>query len=266
MSSEEAPLNWPAIVSSSIQHELNNVLGTARLMIMERVEDGDHDLAPVVVNLERAMGLTTGLLTNWSGPDVAAGPTTEPVDLLATLSAAARNAAVTRGTPPVSIESTVPAPVVQAEPQLLLTMMTNILDNALRATPQGRGAPRIKVNQEADSHVAVDVVDYGGGIDPSLVESLFRRPITFRRTREDAGSGIGLFIARTILNEWDGSIEVRSSTSEGTVIRVCLRVAQSPHTDNAAGSSERGHRDVEVQPPTEIEPGRTAGLKGSCGR
>lgn len=102
------------------------------------------------------------------------------------------------------------APVVRADPQRLSEALANLLDNALRHTPT-RGAVRVVVGADP-GRAMVDVTDTGEGFDPSQAERIFER--FYRgdasRTRTSAGSGIGLTIARAIVEAHAGTLSAMS--------------------------------------------------------
>ena len=117
-------------------------------------------------------------------------------------------------------------PLVRADIGLMERVLTNLLDNALRHTPEGG---RVEVRPELDGErVCVMVHDTGVGIAPHQLENIFDR---FSRTdssraRSDGeGAGLGLAIARKILDLHGGSIKAESTPGEGTTFTFGLPVA-----------------------------------------
>ncbi|EWT02819.1 ATPase [Intrasporangium oryzae NRRL B-24470] len=104
----------------------------------------------------------------------------------------------------------VPAPV-QADADRIAQVVTNLVGNAIRATPSGGG---VEVSCRADQGSAViEVTDTGEGLDPDELERVFERFYrgSGRRADHDTGSGIGLTIARGIMREHGGDLTGRSS-------------------------------------------------------
>lgn len=103
-------------------------------------------------------------------------------------------------------------PEVEVDPDRLGEVLANLLDNALRHTPAG-GRVEAGARRRA-SEVEIFVVDTGDGIAPEHLERVFER--FFRtdgaRSRATGGSGIGLAIARAIVESLGGQI---TATSEG---------------------------------------------------
>lgn len=77
----------------------------------------------------------------------------------------------------------------------------------------------MKVFEENDE-IAISVIDQGMGIMESDIKNIFER--TFRvessRHKDTGGSGLGLYIAKTLAHQMDGHIEVSSTYGQGTAI------------------------------------------------
>ncbi len=117
-------------------------------------------------------------------------------------------------------------PLVRADIGLIERVLTNLLDNALRHTPKGGTIEVCPVRE--GQFVCVEVRDSGVGIEPSQLEAVFDR---FSRTdasraRVDGeGAGLGLAIARKILDLHGGAIKAESTPGEGTTFTFGLPVA-----------------------------------------
>ncbi len=117
-------------------------------------------------------------------------------------------------------------PLVSADIGLLERVLTNLLDNALRFTPEGG---RVEVRTErAGEFVSVQVSDTGVGIAPDHLEGVFERfshTDASRARSKGEGAGLGLAIARKILDLHGGAINVESTPGEGTTFTFELPVA-----------------------------------------
>ncbi|MGI4862120.1 MAG: sensor histidine kinase [Janthinobacterium lividum] len=120
----------------------------------------------------------------------------------------------------VSLED---ALIVNGSEPLLAAAFANLVDNAIRYTPEGR---RVIVEaRRVAGDVLIDVTDEGPGIPPDLRERVFE---PFFRASTEEGSGLGLAIAREIVRAHGGSIVLKGSVFEpGTVARVVLRLDES---------------------------------------
>lgn len=102
-------------------------------------------------------------------------------------------------------------PLVNADVSMIERVVTNLLDNAVRHTPQG-GTIQLRVWQE-NAQLQVEVADSGPGVEQELREQLFQRPsaLNARRAREDRG-GLGLLIVRRMLELHGGGIRLMDAT------------------------------------------------------
>lgn len=114
-------------------------------------------------------------------------------------------------------------PAVYADIGLSERVFENLVENALRYTPPGGS---ITVSAEPESgHIKVRVSDTGSGIPPEDIPHLFDRLYyRERRGRESAGSGLGLVIARRVLELHGSVLEVASAVNAGTTFTFFLPV------------------------------------------
>lgn len=116
-------------------------------------------------------------------------------------------------------------PVVSADLGMIERVLTNLLDNAIRHSPEG-GVVELRLRRAPDG-VEVQVSDTGPGIPPELQKGLFTRPSFHggERGGERGGSGgLGLVIVRRILQLHGSEISLLSHAGRGTVFRFCLGV------------------------------------------
>jgi signal transduction histidine kinase len=113
-------------------------------------------------------------------------------------------------------------PVVRADPRWIKQVFRNILDNAVKYSPQG-GLVVMK-GEVRDTDVVVSVADHGIGISPEDVVALFAKYFRVRSesTLHVPGTGLGLPIARAIVEAHGGRIWVESEIDEGTTISFSL--------------------------------------------
>jgi len=127
---------------------------------------------------------------------------------------------------PVDVSIPGDLPAVFVDPALMTQVLSNLLDNAARHTPDGT---RIHVAAEAgDAEIRVSVGDDGPGLPPGDPERLFAK---FQRGREESnagGAGLGLAICRAIVQAHRGRIEARNRPEGGAAFVVTLPVAEVP--------------------------------------
>jgi signal transduction histidine kinase len=105
--------------------------------------------------------------------------------------------------------------------------LSNLITNAIDAMPNG-GSLVIRVsrahewNKSAMAGVRITIMDTGSGIAPQYRKHLFQ---PFFTTKEDVGTGLGLWITRNIVEKHHGMVRVKSRTGEdrpGTVFSIFL--------------------------------------------
>lgn len=149
----------------------------------------------------------------------------------------------------VRLEISLPQPVtVEADPEALAEAVGNVVENALHYTPQGGG---VFFRGGADASSAwLEVADSGPGIPPEERPFIFER---FYRGQEAPrldpdGTGIGLPIARQLIEAHGGTLELASS-GPGSLFRICLPLRFSPRNP---GTPEK----VRTSPSSPVPGGR----------
>lgn len=106
--------------------------------------------------------------------------------------------------------------VVKADPHLLEQVLTNLLSNAIKFSEQGQ--PIILDAKLEEDHVIVRVVDQGPGISTEdqrkLFDKFFQGDTAAKRA--GVGSGLGIYIAKKIVEAHGGQINVESEIGKGT--------------------------------------------------
>lgn len=125
-----------------------------------------------------------------------------------------------------------PAPtpaIVLAEENKLRQVVTNLMGNAMRYTPEGSPIElAVRVDHDA-LHAILEVRDHGEGIPPQIRERIFQRfwRADTSRARETGGSGLGLAIVASIVAAHRGTVEVVDTPGGGATFRVCLPLAEN---------------------------------------
>lgn len=128
---------------------------------------------------------------------------------------------------------------VEAGP-LFETAVENVLDNAVR---HNEGTPTVTVDIEiTGDDVAVRVADDGPGIHPYEIQAIREH----RETPLQHGSGLGLWLASWIVDQYDGAITFEDNEPSGTVVTLTLPRAMppSPSCVGAEGSETVGSESV----------------------
>ncbi len=119
---------------------------------------------------------------------------------------------------------------VQAEPDRLKQVVLNLVDNALRYSPQGSAVQMAVALDPATGLARIEVQDTGPGIAPEDLPHIFDRFYRgdLSRARATGNTGLGLAIARAIVETHGGAIEAHSSPGEGALFRVTLPEVSPP--------------------------------------
>jgi len=115
-------------------------------------------------------------------------------------------------------------PLVQADRQRLIQVLTNLVRNAITSTPAG-GIVSISLEQVDQQHLALIVEDNGAGIPADELQRIFDRfyRTDSSRSRATGGFGLGLAIVHDLVTAMGGSIHVESTVGQGSHFCVQLR-------------------------------------------
>ena len=120
--------------------------------------------------------------------------------------------------------------MVEGDQARLKQVVVNLLDNAIKYTPDG-GRIRLKTARDEGSAV-LDVVDDGIGIPPEALPHVFKRffRVDGSRSREHGagGAGLGLSIVKSICDAHGARVEVSSTPGQGSQFRVRQPLASEP--------------------------------------
>ena len=218
---EDAPRGASAAVAERRREFLDAILKSARrmgrltddLLALARVESGERKIAPqpiaVSVLIEECLEAVSGLLKEKGGTLAIAGDPPE-VDVL-------------------------------ADPDTILQIMSNLIENALN---YGRGDDGWAVVEISASlldpetptrlpEVQIRVRDFGAGIPSEHQDRLFERfyRVDKARSRESGGTGLGLAIARHLVEAHRGRIWVESELGKGSTFVFTLPCAPAMRVD-----------------------------------
>jgi signal transduction histidine kinase len=113
-------------------------------------------------------------------------------------------------------------PAVRGDPMRLRQVLANLVDNAVKYSPEGE---LVEVRATAvNGRVVVDVTDRGNGIAPADQRLVFERFGRVAGTSGKPGTGLGLYIARAIAEAHGGQLEVTSAPGLGATFTLTLPV------------------------------------------
>jgi signal transduction histidine kinase len=210
-------------LSTVMAHEIRNPLMIIKAAVRNLRGHQSPDVVAAAANIDEEVARLNRVVTDVL--DFARPLTFDlaPADLVEICRAAAQAVQAGPDGVPVALETDGgPAPLV-TDAERLRAVLVNVLTNAQQAVrAAGRaGAPTPEVRLRASRHDGrwrVDVIDTGTGIAAEDLPRLFEPFFTTRRT----GSGLGLALARNIVEGLGGAISVESRAGAGTTVHIDL--------------------------------------------
>ena len=212
---------------SNVSHELRTPIAAIGALV-ETLELGDLDrdeqaafLSRIRNQVERMALLTSELLDLSRIESGAIHLEPESVDLASAVAEAQAALAARLDACGVRVEGPDGAtPPVEADRTATVRIVTNLLDNALKFTPDG-SVITIDVRDE-DPLVAVEVCDDGPGIAAQDLDRVFERFYKAEHSRADDGAGLGLAIVKHLVQAHGGTVAARNEAGRGAAMTVRL--------------------------------------------
>lgn len=213
----EARHGYISAFAADVAHEfkspLTSIRGAAELLAEGAADDlnaRQRFLANIALDAARLDRLVSRLL------ELSRIDASEESPALVDLEALVRRA-VERSQGPdgsVVLDYTSSIPVIFARPADLETALLNLLDNALRFSPNGVPVVVRVRGRAGERFVSITVEDRGPGIPEPNLDRIFQRFFTTDADR--AGTGLGLAIVKSVVESLGGSVRVCSRVGEGT--------------------------------------------------
>jgi len=218
--------DFVSLVSHELRSPMAAVIGSARTL-HERwrelaPEQRESFLALIEHETKRLAELVSDVLDTSRIEAGSFGYSFADVDLGELLQESA--AAAESGQDEVRISSNVhrPLPLVRGDRERLRQVLTNLLDNAVKYSPSGG---EVEVDALAENgRINVEVRDRGPGIAPEHHTLIFEKFGRVSGEQSKPGTGLGLFIARSIAEAHGGSLVVHSRPGSGAIFTLALPV------------------------------------------
>lgn len=213
---------------TKINHDLKNMLATARLLSDSLADSGAPEVRRVAPRLLEALDRAVALCARTLDFTREGAPPLHRrrfrlAELVGELEPAL---GLPQADGPLLVDRTDPALVIDADRDQLFRVLFNLARNAIEA-----GARRVEIAAEPEeAEIAILVGDDGPGLPPKARENLFR---PFAGSARPGGTGLGLAVAREVMRAHGGDIVLQRSDAAGTVFR--LRLPAGAGALDAAG-------------------------------
>lgn len=225
---------------ANVSHELKTPVGAISLLA-EALDDAASDEVAVrrfAQRMHKESGRLSALvqdiieLSRLQGTDVVRRG--KPVNINAVLAEAVDRNKLPAESKQIDIVvgGKIDAPVY-GDPDLLMTAFRNLIDNAIRYSPEGT---RVGVGlRSRDGLAQISVTDQGLGITPEEQERIFERfyRIDAARSRQTGGTGLGLSIVKHVVSNHGGEVTVWSQQGQGSTFTVRLPEMETTDDDGA---------------------------------
>jgi len=228
---------------ANVSHELKTPITAIRAHLenlLDGVEQPDPDTLGVMLAQTERLGRLVEQLLDLSKLESGEVPLHRDEVMLAPLvQQVVSEIEVARAGKDVHIEQDIPRdlPPLNADAERVHQVLFNLVDNAVRFVPEG-GEVTIAAHRH-DGDVEISVADNGVGIPrehlPRLFERFYRGDSA--RSRDDGGTGIGLAIARSVVEAHGGTIRAQSEPGIGSVFSFDLPAATDAHDRSAYDAS-----------------------------
>jgi signal transduction histidine kinase len=202
-------------IAARLAHEVKNPLAAIKGLsthMARSAEDAKmkERLAIVASEAERLQEIVDGFLSFSRGLDELNVSPTKPYDIARELSTLLETRANDAGVP-IEVRGSREL-VLGADPKKLRQALLNLVLNAMQASSKGSAVTVEVAKSCADGAAIVRVIDRGSGMTPDVLERI-RKPYF---TTKDGGSGLGIAIARGIIEQHGGTLDFESTRGRGT--------------------------------------------------
>lgn len=209
------------IVRHDIRNEMSVVIGWGELL-EERIDAEDEDaLRRLLGAANQVVDLTDGAREFIRALDEDERPETTAVGLAPVLEAEITKQRSAHPDADITVDGTLPEVTVRAN-EMLTSVFRNLLGNAIENVEEGPPAITISAEERTETAV-VRIGDNGPGIADDHKETVFAMG---EKGAESLGSGIGLYLVRTLVDQYGGTVHIEDNDPRGSVFVVELPLAE----------------------------------------
>jgi signal transduction histidine kinase len=223
--------NFVANISHELRTPLTHIKGYMELMVTDSLgpltDEQRHALQVSQKASDRLENLLEDLIMFSLASHGEMSVKQEPLDIRRMASLATKNAsqkAEERGVD-VQIAANEHMPLVQGDPEKIMWVLNQLLDNAVKFTPSG-GRVVFSLKEENTNLIMVSITDTGIGIPANRLDEIFEpfHQLDASSTRKAGGTGLGLSLVRQIVEAHGSLLDVNSIEGKGTTFKFPLLV------------------------------------------
>lgn len=202
-------------IAARLAHEVKNPLAAIKGLSTHMARSSEdakmkERLAIVASEAERLQEIVDGFLSFSRGLDDLHVAATKPFDIARELATLLETRANDAGVP-IEVRGSREL-VLDADAKKLRQALLNLVLNAMQASPRGTSVTLEVAKSCGDGSAIVRVIDRGAGMTPEVLDRI-RKPYF---TTKDGGSGLGIAIARGIIEQHGGTLDFESTRGRGT--------------------------------------------------
>lgn len=228
---EEMKLDFVSMAAHELRTPLTAIRGYASLLDMQHHADfddtGKETINRLLISSANLANLIDNLLNVSRIERNMFNVESKPVDLTSTIKSIFDSLQQQAQTKNLKLSITIPEklPLVLADSFRIGQVLTNLIANAINYTPEN-GSIQVRA-EEKDGMVQVAVTDTGQGIPKEALPKMFSKFFRVSGSLEQGskGTGLGLFIAKSIINIHNGKIWVESELGKGSTFTFALPIA-----------------------------------------
>jgi len=210
-------LNLAGLVAKETAHSLKNplaIINNACYLLGKNVDEKDNDAAEHLSIIKKQVQRADGIISELTKYSELAGAKIGNVDVNREIvrcihdldyEIKERKIAIVEELDPI-------LPKLIIEEGQLRQVLSNILLNACQAIDHKKGRIVVRTITDSNNDIIIEIEDNGKGIDEKDLDNIFKSYFTTK----DGGTGIGLSIAHTVIQAFNGSIDVESEIGKGT--------------------------------------------------
>jgi len=212
------------VLTQVLEHDIRNdmTLVRGRSELLRDAVDDEHveHVDQILDNSQHVVEITETASTLLETVIGESDLTIDPRNIREVVAGEVRKARTSYQDATVEVEGDVPDVDVQAN-NMLSSVFSNLFNNAVQHNDTDHPTIRVSVDAREDA-VVVSVADDGPGVPDSQKDAIFGRG---EQGAESTGTGVGLYLVETLVDQYGGSVRVADNDPRGAVFEVTLRRA-----------------------------------------